>query len=336
MKFSTIVIFSYAALAVNPSLKLTSQEDDQVSSHEDITWETDGPGFYTLKEKGSKVVKIPFRMHHGKPLMDLNINGAKATMMIDNGILWDQIWLFGSPLVEALELKPLDEHTVGGAGEGDPTRIYSSSDLELDFGDIIFHDQPVLVSPPEAGFSQVFPGADGQLCNTFFKHFIVEFDFIKQLVILHKPNEFEYKGSGSVVDMKLNESGTHSIPFSFTMMDGTAYTGWVDIDFGGIYPLKIALNNKNGISLPSEVEAIASYGAQGRSSEYSGMIRSMIFGDYTFEDVKAVFGDEKTSRIHPDNLGVVGLPLFMKFDITFDYFNHKIYFEPNRDFSESF
>jgi len=46
------------------------------------------------------------------------------------------------------------------------------------------------------------------------------------------------------------------------------------------------------------------------------------------------FGNEKTSRVHPDNLGVIGLPLFMKFDIIFDYFNNNIYIEPNEYFNK--
>jgi len=110
-------------------------------------------------------------MHFGKPLMELEINGQKAALMIDNGVLWDHVWLFGSPLVEALQLKPLDESKIEGSGGDDPT-VY--------------------------------------------------------------------------------------------------------------------------------------------------------------------FGDEKTSRIHLDNLGVIGLPLFMKFNIIFDYFNNKLYLEPNKNYEVSF
>ena len=295
-----------------------------------------GPGSYRVLIDKKDTIKIPFKMHNGKPLMELEINGKNATMMIDNGILWDQIWLFGSSLVEELKLMPIEESTVGGTGESDPTQAYTSSNIKLKFRDIIFYEQPVLVSPAAAGFSKMFPGADGQLCNTFFKHFIVEFDFIKNLVILHNPDKFQYNGNGSVLDMRENKSGTHSIPFSFTMQNGKSYTDRVDIDFGGIYPLKIALNNKHNIQLPSEIKETFSYGAQGKSSEYSGKIQSMTVGKYTFDNVEAIFGDEKTSRIHPDNLGVIGLPLFMKFNIIFDYFNNKIYIEPNENFNKPF
>jgi hypothetical protein len=296
----------------------------------------EGPGSYKILNEANTPVKIPFKMHYGKPLMTLEINGKKAALMIDNGILWDQVWLFGSPLVDSLQLKPIEVSKIGGAGESDPTQAYTATNLTLSFENIVFYQQPVLVSPAAAGLATMFPGADGQLCNTFFKHFIVEFDFIGNEVILHNPEQFQYKGSGTSLDIQANESGTYSIPFSFTMLDGKTYTNRVDIDLGGIYPLKIALNNKHQIPLPPDVKETYSYGAQGRAAEYSGKIRSMSIGNYRFDNPTAIFGDEKTSRIHPDNLGVIGLPMFMKFNIIFDYFHNKLYLEPNKNFTTPF
>ncbi len=300
------------------------------------TMQTTGPGTYKILSGTDDPIKIPFKMHFGKPLMELEINGQKAAMMIDNGILWDQVWLFGSPLIEELQLKPIEESTIGGAGEGDPTQAYTSENLTLKFENIVFYEQPILVSPPAAGFAQMFPGADGQLCNTFFKHFIVEFDFIHSEIILHDPKSFQYKQTGSVLDMQANESGTYSVPFTFTLPDGKTYTDRVDIDLGGIYPLKIALNNKHQIPLSSDLKKTFSYGTQGKASEYSGKIQSMAIGNYRFDNPTVFFGDEKTSRIHPDNLGVIGLPLFIKFNVVFDYFNNKLYLEPNRNFETPF
>jgi len=300
------------------------------------TMKTNGPGSYKILKNDDGSIKIPFIMHNGKPLMELEINGKKAFLMIDNGVLWDQVWLFGSPLVEELQLKPVGERIVGGAGEGDPTRSYTSDNLTLKFKDIIFFEQPALVSPPAAGFSRMFPGTDGQLCNTFFKHFIVEFDFIKNEIILHNPKQFNYTGNGCVLDMYANKSGTYSISFTFTELNGKTHNDKVNIDFGGIYPVKILLNNKHSIQLPLEVKEISSYGALGKSSEYSGKIKSMTIGKYTFENPTAIFGDVKTSRNQSGNLGDIGLPLFMKFNIIFDYFNNKLYIEPNKNFDKSF
>ena len=104
----------------------------------------------------------------------------------------------------------------------------------------------------------------------------------------------------------------------------------------GVYPLKIALNNKFNIKLPAEVESTSSYGAQVKSTEYSGKIESMTIGKYSFKHPTAYFGDETTSRIHPDNLGVIGPRLFMKFNIIFDYLNNRLYLDPNINFEDPF
>jgi hypothetical protein len=295
-----------------------------------------GPGSYEIRANSEKPIRIPFRMHNGKPLMDVEINGKQATLMIDNGVLWDQIWLFGSPLVTTLALEPAEDSSIEGAGEGDSTRAFTSSSLILKFDDITFYEQPVLVSPVSAGFANMFPGADGQLCNTFFRHFIVEFDFLANEIILHDPDKFDRNREGEVIDLQANASGTWSVPFSFTMLDGRILEDRVDIDFGGIYPLKIALGNTHEIQVPIGAKPTQSFGVQGKTTEYAAKISSMTIGSYRFDDLTAIFGDEKTSRIHPDNLGVIGLPLFMKFNIVFDYFNQRLYLAPNEHFQKPF
>ena len=208
----------------------------QNSSNSD-TLITTGPGRYEILRNGKETIKIPFKMHKGKPLMELEINGKKATLMIDNGILWDQVWLFGSPLVKELNLTPVKT-------DSDPqesSNFYPSDNLKLTFRDIIFHEQPTLISPVSAGYGRLFPGVDGQLSSTFFKHFIVEFDFIQNEIILHNPKTFVYKGKGCTLDMESTETGTYSVPFQITMKDGKAYKDRADIDLGGIYMFKVAL-----------------------------------------------------------------------------------------------
>jgi len=297
---------------------------------------SEGPGIYKIIGEYKDPIVIPFKMHNGKPLMNLKINGEDATLMIDNGILWDEVWLFGSPLVEKIGLEPVEAGTIGGAGEGDPTASYTSIPIVLTFNDIIFYRQPVIVSPAEAGFTEMFPGVDGQLCNTFFKHFIVEFDFINNTVLLHNPKQFEYNGNGNVLEMQQTETGTHAVQMSFTLLNGTTYSDWVDIDFGGIYPLKIALDGKQQIQLPENVKSETGYGAQGKMTTYEGKIKSMTIGKYTFDNPSVAFGYKNSSRIHPENLGVIGLPLFMKFRVIFDYINYKLYLEPNENINIPF
>jgi hypothetical protein len=311
-------------------------EQAQQSVKNNAGAETKGPGSYKILNKKSGPVRIPFTMHLGKPVIKLKINGKKASLMIDNGRLWNQVWLYGSPLVDKLALNREDTTFIHGGGEGDSTKAFNSNSLTLTLQNIEFYDQPVLASQASEGFAKMFPGVDGQLSNTFFRHFIVEFDFIKNEILLHDPKTFQYTENGSVLDMQGDDNEGYSVPFAFTMPDGKEFHDRIDIDFGGIYPLKIALNNKNNIQPPPDAKPTASRGAQGRSSEYRAKIKNMTIGKYQFDNPTAIFGDEKTARIHPGNLGVIGLPLFMKFNTTFDYFNYKLYLTPDKNFNTSF
>jgi hypothetical protein len=284
-----------------------------------------GPGTYNLLNNKSLPIRIPFRMHNKKPVFDVEINGQKAALMIDNGVLWDEVWLFGSPLVSKLNLISEEAGILGEAGNENASTLYSADDLTIKFDNIVFNEQPVLVSPENAGYARMFPGTDGQICNTFFKHFIVEFDFISNDVILHDPQKYCFEKDGSTLRMVKDEEGTHSVPFEFTSIDDKTYSDYIAIDFGGIYGVKIATNNTHKITAPDNAKVLKSYSIHGESSEYVGKLRSYKIGKYSFENEEVVFGDERTCRVQPGNLGVIGLPLFMRFEITFDYFNNNIY-----------
>ncbi len=288
-----------------------------------------GQGRYKILKFHKDSIKIPFSMHNGKPLMHLEINNKKATLMIDNGVLWDHVWLFGSPLVTELQLKPVDYGSVEGAKKENSSTAYISENLTLKFNDIIFYDQPSFVSPPEAGFAAMFPGVDGQLSNTFFKHFIVEFDFIKNEIILHNPKKYKYTGNGCALDMQLTENNTFSVPIKITMNDGKIYNDRADIDLGGIYAFKVALNTVHNIQVPSGAKQRPTLGG----IEYFAKINEITIGDYIFKEPTVTFGDEKTTRVHPKNIGMIGLPMFMKFNVIFDYFNNIMYLESNENFN---
>lgn len=232
---------------------------------------------YQILKRGDESISIPFKMKNNKPVFDLMVNNIKATLMIDNGLLWDPVWLFGTSLVNELQLTSVQADSTINLSENDPTFSEAATNLTVQFEDIVFFEQPVIISPPEAGFVRMFPGVDGQLSNTLFKHFIVEFDFINQKVILHNPKDYKYKGNGNVLDMTLTETGTHAVPFSLVMPDGKVYNDKVDIDFGGIHQLKIALNETNQIELPDNVEEAKGIRFKGVSPEYKGKLLDFIF-----------------------------------------------------------
>ncbi len=288
-----------------------------------------GPGSYKIFDKTKTSVRIPFTMLRDKPVMETKINGKKALLMIDNGHLWDEVWLFGSPLIDSLNLASKYAGTIGGAGEGEETEAYVANDLNISFYEIEFSGQDAYISPASAGYAEMFKGTDGQLCNTFFSHFVVEFDFDKMVIILHKPDTFKYKGKGCVVEMKQETGEAYSIPVTFTLANNEKYTGRADLDLGGVHILLIGMNASNRIKLPAGADEQKRYGAQGEFTIYESAIKELSIGKYTVKAPIVSFSDSESSSVTPGNLGIVGLPLLEQFNPIFDY-RHKLLYLTKR------
>jgi hypothetical protein len=79
------------------------------------------------------------------------------------------------------------------------------------------------------------------------------------------------------------------------------------------------------------------YGASGEIKGYVGEIDMVRIAGHTMNDVTAVFTEAGANvDVHIVKAGTVGLPLFKRFNITFDYFNNLLYLRPNSSFDDSF
>ncbi len=282
-------------------------------------------------------VRIPFEMVDNKPVMDAEINGVSVRMTIDNGRLWDQIWMFGSPVVDSLGILPKESWSVGGAGSGDSTEALLADDVTISFPGVAFHGQECIISPPSAGFTQMFPKIDGQVSNTLFSHFQVEFDFDESVIVLHPFDTFKPKDNTIALPLTRWEDGGHSVPMKAVLENGKELDGIVDLDLGGIKVLKLVTDEANGIVPPEKnIETILGYGAQGPITGYYARIKEIQLGSYTFDNEVIAFGKRDEMRIEETSLGVIGLPLLSRFNIVFDYREKYLYLTPNKQFNKTY
>ena len=288
-----------------------------------------GPGSYEIKSDTSEV-RLNFEYFGENILIRGKMQGKEVNFLIDNGSLWDQVWFYaGEDETIGLRYKDDEEHSVTGIGKDGGSSIYDGEDIDIDFGEIIFHEQPCLISPPESGFGDYFPGVAGQVCSLFFKHFVVKFDFENMKIILTKPEEFEFSGTGAALPMSPVGGDSYSVPFRITTAEDVEIDINLDIDLGTIYNFYLIENESYGIKIPVGVEkTLIGYGASGALYGYQGVLKKVQLGDFTLQDIPAEFVQADASL---DNsivkLGTFGLPLMKRFNITFDYFNKVMYFE---------
>jgi hypothetical protein len=303
-----------------------------------------GPGTYKFVVDGpgtvGRATYVPFEFYGMNLLVHGKMNGKKVKLLIDNGRLWDQVWFYDGE-VDSLGIRYLEGSETGrvvGSGEDGGSDIHEGHPVDIYLAGVQFFDQPVLISPPEAGFGDFFPGIAGQVSSMLFKHFVVTFDFDRNLMILTKPEAFEAHRAGTPVPMKLAENGAYVIPATIRLPGKEELDLNLDIDLGGIYPLHFIENESLKIVRPDGAKKKhLGYGASGEITGYEGQIEMIRVGGHTLNNVTSVFTEEGANvDVHIVKSGTVGLPLFKRFNITFDYFNNLLYLKPNSSFHDSF
>jgi len=291
------------------------------------------PGTYTIDSDARPVV-IPFDFFGMNLMVDAEMGGEPIKMLIDNGVMWDELWFYTSDLTDALGVEYDEDLTVTGSGEGDGLDSMSASDITIRFGDIEFTGQPAIITPEEQGIAAMFPGMAGQLCGCFFKHFVTEFDFDEMVIRLHDPATYEYDGGGVALPMTRDAVGSYSIPVTPEVEPGRPIETELFIDLGGIHVAHLVIDEEAGIPAPDAERELLGYGASGPIHGYRGTVAAVTVGGYRLADAPAVFTEAPENGGDSDML--IGLPAFMRFTVVFDYYRDLLYLEPNGQFDEPY
>lgn len=292
-----------------------------------------GPGSYTIAGGADSAV-IPFDFYGMNLMVEASVDGTPVKMLIDNGVLWDELWFYGSALTDSLGVEYEEATHIDGAGEGEGVDSYTASNMSISFGNVSFVNQPAVITPEEQGIAALFPGVDGQVSGAFFKHFVVELDFDRRVVVLHEPAGYRYDGGGVAVAMTRDPSDSYSIPVTIGLPGGRGIDTNLFIDLGGIYAMSLVIDEDAGIERPDSEKVLLGYGASGEINGYKGRVESLTIGGYTLPDAPAVFMEAPEGADHTNS--TIGLPALRRFNVVFDYFRGLLYLEPNSHSSEAY
>lgn len=292
------------------------------------------PGEYSLASDDG-MVRIPFELYRDEIMMNGEINGKKARIMIDNGRMWDELLLFGSSRVDSMGLSYAGQLSVAGAGEREAAQSGLAKDVAVAFPGISFTGQTAVVTPQSEGFAEMWE-ADGQVCGTFFKHFVALIDFDDSIVSLVPPGDFT--PSPGMLELPLTQVGDASWAFPGTVVasDGREIPLLLTMDLGRVTALSVAVFEGSPLPVPPDaVEASLGYGIQGEIRGHKARFPALRIGDYTLESVPAGFS-ATAGNASEDDAVIVGLPVLSRFNVAFDYPHERILIVPNGRFDELF
>jgi hypothetical protein len=288
------------------------------------------------KAASSVRATIPFELNNKHIMLSAKVNGKPLTFVLDTG---DQVAIVDLDLAREWNLVLSGEVRVGGAGAAISTGAFvQSATFTLD--GLEGFSQPVRMAlplgrvlSPRAG--REFQGIIGQ---EFIQQFVVEIDYLAQVIKLHDKQKFEYNGPGESVPIKL-VAGHPILDAEVTPVgSSTPLKGKFVFDIGAglalaLYSPFVAQNNLLGPDTKT-IRSLGGAGAGGETSGQIGRVTELKIGNYTIKSPITMFSQDKAGAFASDQLaGNIGARVANKFRIFLDYDRKRIIFEPNSTFA---
>jgi len=300
------------------------------------------PATLTFPE-GKDVVEIPFEFERNKILIPVRVNGSEPiSFILDTGA--PIAVLLGSELMDSLDLNILGEAQIAGLGGEESVTVPLASDVTFHLNGIEISNCMMAMGVGKGKMTHF--GTTGVIGMPIFKNSVVEIDFQKHILRLHKPESFKYSGNGTALPLKFSPHG--SFPYvaaQVSIDDGAPVPASMVIDSGAGLALSLSVDSDDDLHLPGNtVRSILGWGASGVIRGHTGRVTRLQLGDYELENVITSFpdaGDEHamTSSDAPDAIvrnGLLGAKVLKRFHVVFDYANSCVILEPNSNFNDPF
>ena len=277
---------------------------------------------------------IPFEIYRNDIRMKATVNNKECYVLLDNGSLWDELLFFGSPKVDSLGLNLTGETYIGDSTATNPIIADIDTSVNIAFQNIVFKKQKAIITRYIPGLPNMWEGADLQISAAFFKNFVVEINFDKRYIKLIHPEKFNYTDKGQELKMKEGSYNSRLITADVTQSNGKKISIDLLIDLGGVHPLYLPIGKRDDIILPNNViESILGSGLQGPVIGYIGRVKELKLGCYKIDNVLTAFSEVDKSADEYGNT-MLGIKLLQQFNITFDYFNERIFLLTSKDFNK--
>ena len=284
-------------------------------------------------------IKIPFELTHNLIIVDVNFNGIPLKMIADTGA--EMNILFSFPEKDSVVLSHTDKIQIKGVGKGESLDAYLSKmnhvkirDYEdLNFEIVLIPNQDISV------INKLGIPVNGILGSSFFKSYLVEINYQKKQIILHRKELLQDDNrikNFQKMDVDFDESKPYvKIPITLDK-DNKVYKLLFDTGLGdGLWLFEndsLKCNDKFftdflGVGLSGEI-----FGKRSR-------VQQIIFSDLFLKDALVSYPDSvsfnQISILHDRN-GSLGGDIVKRFNWFLDYQNKQFYFKKNVLFNSPF
>jgi hypothetical protein len=272
---------------------------------------------------GAASVTVPFALQNNHIYVDVRLAGRPITLLVDTGGLN----VVTPELARELGLAVTGEIEGRGVGE-QKVDVGVAQIARVEIGDAFLENQTFYVFP--LGDMSAIEGREvvGLVGYEVFRRFVARIDYDARQLTLSDPDRFVYRGPGVAVPIAF----TDHTPRIEAEVDGLR--GWFDLDTGSRSSLTLAAPFVDEHGLREKYGArpatTTGWGVGGASRSQLARVGALRFAGFSVrEPVTALSVQRSGSFAASDIAGNIGAGTLKRFDLTLDYPNERIWFEPN-------
>jgi hypothetical protein len=278
---------------------------------------------------------VPIRMARDKTLVTVAVGDIVIPkILLDTGFSFDGLMVYNPAYQDSLDLSRSFPARIPGAGSGEPATAAVVDSATFGLGDQVMAGQRLIVLTSDT--YRGFP-SNGIIGHSIFGHYITEFDYDNNEMILHHGGEFAPDDSWTEIPIYFKDNMIPWLEAALVIEDEAPVPVSVYIDYASGDAVELLERADMKYRLPRETEAVhLGRGLSGDIYGKRGRISKLIIGPYELHDVEAAISEAGVRSKQDGADAILGCGSLRRFNLIFDYTNKKLYIKPNSHFDEPF
>ncbi|MFE3848857.1 PDZ domain-containing protein [Flavobacterium sp. LB3P45] len=296
-------------------------------------------GFQFSKEVDK--VSIPFKFINNLIFIPINVNGVELNFLLDSGV--EETILFSLEEKKEIEFSNVEKITLRGLGSEDAIQGLKSTNniLEIKGLKSINHLLYIVLDQEFNLSSHIGIPVNGIIGHQFFKNNLIEINYEKKRVIVHRDIEKNRKKIEKKFEkVAIAIESLKPYILSTVTIDSVEFPAKLLIDIGNSDAIWLFENRSKLIKIPSKsFEDFLGKGFSGDVEGKRARINKFKMSEFEFKNPIAAFPDSSSLRsvkMVAGRVGSVGGDILRRFTIIMDYTNGLLYLKKNKEFNAPF
>jgi len=287
-------------------------------------------------------VTLPFKFISNLIIIPVLINNSDSLYFIlDTGL--NISILTELSMGDSLSLNYTKQVKLSGLGKGDPINALHSYGNTFRISSVKGNYQHIYIILQNVFnlSSMLGTRVHGLIGYNLFKEFVVELNFEKKEITLHRPESYRLKHSrkSKIIPIILDNTKPY-IYATVRQVTGEEVRVKLLLDTGASHSLWLDTQSDPDLHIPDEVRvAYLGTGLNGEINGKMGRIKEFTLGDFTFESPIVAYPDSSSasSAFGLDGRnGSLGSEILRRFHVVIDYPHSQIILRPNKYYKEQF